>query len=86
MSGFDWDVETIRKILDGPPSPRQKYIITDDPQEFLDRIESRAKFALKNGSVDNLKYLEDLDRVKSVREGADMFETFPYLKEWNERG
>jgi hypothetical protein len=80
-----WGIEKIREILAGPNPPRQKYIITDDKEEFLNRIESRAKFTIINGVADNLRYLEDLDRVKDVREGADIFETFPILKEWNER-
>ena len=80
---WGWDPETLKKILAEPAPPKYKYIITDDPEEFLNRIESRAHYAMINGSVDNLKYLEDLDRVKSVREGADIFETFPILKEWN---
>lgn len=85
MSEWGWDIETIKKIFSEPRPPKQKYIITDDPEEFLRRIESRAHFVMVNGQADNLKYLEDLDRVKAVREGADIFETFPILKEWNER-
>jgi len=84
MTYKGWDLETLKSILSGPKPARQKYIVTDDPIDFLDRIESRAKFALSNGSVNNLKYLEDLERVKAVREGADIFETFPILKEWND--
>lgn len=78
-----WDIEKIREILAGPNPPRQKYIITDDKEEFLNRIEARAKYTIINGVKDNLRYLEDLDRVKAVRDGADIFETFPILKEWN---
>lgn len=78
-----WDIEKIREILGGSNLPRQKYIITDDKEEFLNRIESRAKYTIINGVKDNLRYLEDLDRVKAVRDGADIFETFPILKEWN---
>ena len=85
MSEFGWDFKVLCDILNGPKPPKQKYIITDDWEEFLNRIETRAKFVLLNGTDNNLKYLEDLDRVKAVRNGADIFETFPILKEWNER-
>jgi hypothetical protein len=82
---WGWNIEKIAEMLKGPKPPKQKYIITDDKEEFLNRLEARAKFVLKNVPVDNLKYLEELDRVKAVRAGADIFETFPILKEWNER-
>ena len=83
MSGWGWDIETLRKIASGPKPPKQKYIITDDKEEFLNRVEARAKYVLINGTENNLKYLEDLDRVKAVREGADIRETFPFLKDWD---
>jgi hypothetical protein len=78
-----WDIERLRTILTGQPSPKPKYIITDDKDEFLNRIEQRAHYTMINGLKNNLRYLEDLDRVKAVREGADIFEIFPMLKEWN---
>jgi len=78
-------LEAFEKIKNLPPPPKQKYIITDDPAEFLNRIEQRAKYVMINGTDNNLKYLEDLDRVKAVREGADIFEVFPVLKEWNDK-
>ncbi len=85
MTKWGWNIEKIREILAGPVLPRPKYIITDDPEDFLNRIESRAKYTIINGVKDNLRFLEDLDRVKAVREGADIFETFPILEEWNEK-
>lgn len=81
---WGWDYDRLKEILK-QPAPKFKYVITDDKEEFLNRIEQRAKYTIINGLKDNLRYLEDLDRVKSVREGADIFETFPILKEWNEK-
>ena len=80
-----WDIDAITQLINEPPLPKLKYIITDDKEEFLNRVESRAKHTIVNGACDNLRYLEDLDRVKAVREGTDIFEVFPVLKEWNDK-
>ena len=78
-----WDFETIKEIL-SHASVRPKFIVTDDREEFLHRMETIAKNGLLH-DADNLRCLEILDKVKSVRDGADIFETFTLLKEWNEK-
>jgi hypothetical protein len=87
MSGWDWDFMMLRYLINGPSRQHEpKYIFTDDLEEFLNRIEQRALCVLKNEEVcDNLRYLEDLDRVKAVRGGADIFEVFPLLREWRDK-
>jgi len=78
-----WDIETLKQIMEQPVE-RPKYIVTDDKDEFLDRMEGIAKNGLKQKG-DNLKCLEMLDKVKAVREGADIFEIFEILREWNNK-
>lgn len=60
-----------------------KYIITDDKDEFLNRMETIANNGLKQ-THDNLRYLELLEKVKEVREGADIYDVYPFLKRDNE--
>jgi hypothetical protein len=77
MWNLDWLKDVTRKY------ERPTYIVTDTKEDFLARMEGIAKRGLLNDG-DNLKCLEILDEVKAVREGADIFETFKILKEWNE--
>lgn len=73
-----WDFDKIKQILE-LNEPKFKYLITDDKNEFLDKMEEIAKRGLKN-NADNLKCLELLSAVESVRNGADILEVFPILK------
>lgn len=79
MNASLWDPEFIKNILAKPADKEYKYIITDDKDEFLTRLESGANLALKS-TKDNLRYIEKLDKIRQVREGADIFEVFPWLK------
>lgn len=77
-AAWGWDPEQIKKAL-SEPAKRYKYFITDDKDEFVDRLEIIANNALTNNK-DNLKYLERLDEIRRIREGEDIFEVLPWLK------
>ncbi len=72
-----WDPEFIKKIL-SEPAPRYKYFITDDKDEFVNRLELIAHRAFETHK-DNLKYLERLDEIRRIRGGEDIFEVLPWL-------
>jgi hypothetical protein len=74
-----WDFESIEKALTNP-SPRRKYIITDDRDEFIAALERIAKSGFKV-TKDNLRYLEQLDKIKEVKAGADIETVFPWIKD-----
>lgn len=78
-----WDIKQFAEFLNKPYEVAE-FIITDDREEFLQRMEGIAHRGLNKGG-DTLKCLEILDEVKAVREGADIYETFPILKDWKER-
>lgn len=78
MNAGWWDPEIIKGILN-TPAKRYKYFVTDDKDEFLARLEIVNNNALKNHK-DNLKYLEQINKIREVREGADIFKVFPWLK------
>ncbi len=86
-AAWGWDPKKIRKIiakLDSEHEPEKKFFFTDDQDEFLNRLE-----AIANKSVlqtkDNLRYLEQLDKIRQVREGADIYKIYPSLKrDWKE--
>jgi len=77
-AAWGWDPEQIKKIL-SQPAPKYKYFITDDKDEFITRLELIANQGLKN-TKDNLRYLEQMDKIRRVREGADIYEVYPFLK------
>lgn len=73
-----WVYDELVKVLAQPVS-EFKYVITDDKEEFLSRMETIANNGLKQ-THDNLRYLELLEKVKEVRDGADIYEVYPFLK------
>jgi len=81
-SGWFWEIETIKKVLESEDKPRPRYIITDDKEEFIQRLESIAENALK-ATKDNLRYLEQLDRIKELKAGAEVEDVFPWIKDCN---
>ena len=82
---MNWNADLLKEIIERQANQevRLAYIVTNDKEEFLERMEGIAKRGLQQNG-DNLKCLEILDKVKAVREGADVFETFTMLKEWHE--
>jgi len=75
-AGF-WDPEVIKKIA-AMPAKRFKYFITDDKDEFINRLELINNKALTT-QKDNLRYLERADEIRRIREGEDIFEVLPWL-------
>jgi len=75
-AGF-WDPELIKKLLALPPE-KYKYFVTDDKDEFVNRLELIAHTAFQNHK-DNLRYLERLDEIRRIREGEDIFKVLPWL-------
>lgn len=75
--GWDW-AEITKKVLK-EPAKKYKYFVTDDKDEFVNRLEIIANNALQNNK-DNLKYLERMDEIRRIREGEDIFEVLPWLK------
>jgi CRISPR/Cas system CMR-associated protein Cmr5 small subunit len=75
---WGWDPEKIKEIL-SKPAQKYKYFITDDQDEFVNRLEIIANNALQNNK-DNLKYLERMDEIRRIREGEDIFKVLPWLK------
>lgn len=75
---WTWDVEQIKKAL-SEPVKKYKYFITDDKDEFVNRLEIINNGVLLN-SKDNLKYLERAVEIKRIRDGEDIFEVLPWLK------
>ncbi len=75
--GWDW-AEITKKVLN-EPAKKYKYFVTDDLDEFVNRLEIIANNALLHNK-DNLKYLERMDEIRRIREGEDIFEVLPWLK------
>lgn len=82
MSGFGWDFDKITEILSAPRQPLPKYVITDDRDEFISRLERINKIAFAN-TKDNLKYLEGLDKINQMKAGAEIETVFPWVKDLN---
>lgn len=79
-----WDFNFIKNIMDSTVGGRPTYIVTDDKEDFLERMEGIGKRGLKQDG-DNLKCLEILSAVQAVRNGEDIFKAFPILNDWNEK-
>jgi len=75
-------VEAMGEYIKGPKPTRMKYIITDDRDEFIERLESITKIAFER-TGDNLRYLEGMSKIKEVREGAAIEDVFPWIGECN---
>ena len=73
-----WDFESVKKTLLGA-TPKPKYIITDSRDEFIAVLERINKTAFK-ASGDNLRYLEQLDKIKEIKAGANIEDVFPWVK------
>jgi hypothetical protein len=78
MGDWFWNINNVKDSLT-KPAKRYKYFITDDKDEFLARLEVINNRALAN-QHDNLKYLEELDNIRRVREGEDIFKVFPWIR------
>lgn len=75
-----WDLELIAAIIKSPAPKKLKYIITDDKDEFITRLElinENAFIRMK----DNLKYLEGLEKIARVKAGVPVEEVFPWVKD-----
>ena len=77
-AAWGWNPDIIKKAL-SEPRKKYKYFLTDDKEEFLARLEAIAIRGLQN-TKDNLKYLEQMDCIRRVREGEDIYEVFPWLE------
>jgi len=77
-----WDIDTLTKILNVPKPPKQRYIVTDDRDEFIGTLERITELGFKSRG-DNLKYLENLEGLKRIKAGADIEDVFPWVKECN---
>jgi hypothetical protein len=74
---WDWDFTTLSEIA---KQPAKKYIITDDLNEFLERVDIIAENGLKK-TGDNLRYLELKEKIKLVRNGAKIEDAYKFLGE-----
>lgn len=81
-AAWGWDPEVLKEIF-SQPATKYKYFITDDKDEFVNRLEIIANNALTNNK-DNLKYLERLDEIRRIREGEDIFKVLPWLTKDND--
>lgn len=84
MSVWGWDPEKLKEIFEKvSKEPKKKFIFTDSKDEFLTKMEDIAGNALKQYG-DNLRYLEQMDKVRQVREGAKLEDVYPWLKKDND--
>lgn len=82
---WGWDIETLAKIFQQvAKEPKKKFIFTDSQDDFIERMESSAEGALKQHK-DNLRYLEQMDKIRQVREGANIYDVYPWLKKDNDK-
>ena len=81
---WGWDSEQLKMIFERvAKDPKKKFIFTDSQDEFINRMESSAESALKQYG-DNLRYLEQMDKIRQVREGAKLEDVYPWLKKDND--
>ena len=78
---YGLDLEKIRSLL-FQETPKLKYVITDDPVEFVNRLEQIAETAHKE-LKDNLRYLEQKDKIRDIKNGAKIEDVFPWIKDCN---
>ena len=78
---WGWDFEKLKDMLSRPVK-RPRYVVTDDLEDFLQRMEGIAKRGLQQ-DASNLKCLEILSSIHDVRNGMDPFEAFTILKEFH---
>jgi len=77
---WGWDPEKLKEIFEKVANePKKKFIFTDSQDEFISRMESSAESALKQYG-DNLRYLEQMDKIRQVKEGARLEDVYPWLK------
>ncbi len=77
---WGWDPEKLKEIFEKvAKEPKKKFIFTDSADEFINRMESSAEGALKQHH-DNLRYLEQMDKIHQVKEGAKLEDVYPWLK------
>lgn len=78
--GLHWDVDLIKKCLAQIKNePKKKFLFTDSKDEFLLRMEIITNNALIR-TKDNLRYLEQMDKIRQVREGAKIEDVYTWLK------
>ena len=73
---WPWSIEKLNQMIKSPP-PRFKYLITDDKAEFIVQMEAINDISFKT-SGDNLKYLEQLDRISQLKAGAEPKDVFDW--------
>jgi len=59
--------------------PKKKFFFTDSQDEFVERMEGIAHNSFKQTN-DNLRYLEQLDTIRQIREGVKIEDVYPWLK------
>jgi len=82
-AAWGWDPEVIKKYFEGPKI-KYKYVITDDKDEFLASMNRIAEKHFAE-TKDNLRYLEHLDRIKAIEEGAELRDVFTWLKDFDDK-
>ena len=79
MPFWGWDLETMAAFLKAPSKPKLKYIVTDSKEEFMAAMQRIADRSIK-ATKDNLRYLEQLDKIRQIKEGAAIEDVYPWVK------
>ncbi len=75
-----WDIEHLSCIFKMDPGDlEKKFFFTDSKEEFLDHLTEIATNGFKQNN-DNLRYLELLEKIQRVRDGADVGDVYPWAK------
>ena len=77
---MNWDIKSITDLFFiNDKDSKKKFFFTDSQDEFINRMENiaRSSFAVNK---DNLRYLEQLDTIRQIREGVKIEDVYPWLK------
>ena len=77
---WGWSVELITSIIETKSiEPKKKFFFTDSQDEFVERMEGIARNSFKQTN-DNLIYLEQLEKIRQIKEGTKIEDVYTWLK------
>lgn len=80
MSNYGWwSPELVKEVL-SKPATKYKYLVTDDKNDFIERME-RININHHKKYGDNLEYLEELVRIQLMKDGIEPEALYDFLKD-----